>query len=942
MNVFFRIVLFCFLSIACPAVMAQYGTTPQIINYTKLEYGASNQNWSIDQDSLGNIFVANNKGLLVYNGAWNLYELPGQQIVRSVACDKERVYTGGFGEFGYWQKELLGYYIYHSLTPKINYPQFSKEEIWKITKMGDRIYFQSFSTIYVLENENITVIKCPINIMYAFCVHNHLYVQLLKKGLYELRGKDFFPISNLSVFQNDEIITCVEGEKNSVIVGTVHNGLYQVSEKDVKPFANEIQETLKTAQINAAIRLTDTSFAIGTIQKGVYVISVRGTVLEQFDKKNGLQNNTVLSLKKDAIGNLWVGMDRGLDQIVLQSPLRFFKEVNGDIGSVYAAALYKGVLYIGSNDGLYRYDPIRGFVNIGGINWQVWSLNIINDQLFCSHNSGVIVLNQNGIVERIATSGGWSIKKLTSHPDIALQGSYIGLSSFKKGADGFFHFNQKIKGLETMPISDWEEDNHGNIWLKHAYKGLSRIKLNANYDSVINITPITQKDGIYPEIQQNLGYWSGNIYAISKDGIRIWNYGKSQFEKANNLFNLSGRFSQIKRVFAMPDHSFWVVNEDNKVIYITPKGKQLPFYLKDFSLVGGYENIIAIDSSHRILCGESGFALFSANQVGKANDRNPVISSVFINVGDSILPIQTMAKMKNDKWEIPYYNRTLKIVVGNTIFDHLVQYRFKLDRNGENGFWSEWQSETSKVYTDLPAGDYKVSVQTNFSTHPAIFEFTILPPWYWSWWSKLIYLCAFGVLIYISYKSVEKKHLKQLRHKQLEMEKQLSMQKMQHEHELLLLKKEKLEEEVQFKSEDLANSANELIKRKKLLSKLHTEIAKQTENKENKEKIPSSLRKLSRELERQIKLDKDETKLFEHGFNSVHDHFFGKLLSQYPNLTPQDLKLAAYLRMNLGSKEIAPLLNITVRGVELKRYRLRKKMSLDESVNLNEFMMTYA
>ena len=101
------------------------------------------------------------------------------------------------------------------------------------------------------------------------------------------------------------------------------------------------------------------------------------------------------------------------------------------------------------------------------------------------------------------------------------------------------------------------------------------------------------------------------------------------------------------------------------------------------------------------------------------------------------------------------------------------------------------------------------------------------------------------------------------------------------------------------------------------------------------------MKRLSKELERQLKLDKDETKLFEHGFNTIHELFFTRLLTQYPNLTPQDLKLAAYLRMNLGSKEIAPLLSITVRGVELKRYRLRKKMYLDESINLNEFMMKF-
>lgn len=938
MNLYCRILIFCLFAIHVN-VKAQFGTTPQIINFPKTEYNASNQNWSIDQDSTGNIFVANNKGLLIYNGAWSLYELPGQQIVRSVACDNNRIYTGGFGEFGYWEKELLGNYNYHSLTKKITYKQFSKEEIWKISKIDGKIYFQSFSTIYVLDKDKITPISCPGNIMYAFSVHGHIYVQVLKKGLYELKGTIFSPISTLSIFQTDEIITIVEGTKNTAIIGTVHNGIYQLENNTVTPFTSNINTILKTAQLNAGIKLSDTSFAVGTIQRGVYILHEDGRILEHFDQQNGLQNKTVLSLKKDLVGNLWVGMDRGLDQIVLKSPLRYFQDVNGDIGSVYAAALYNGHFYIGSNDGLYIYDRSLGFKNVAGINWQVWSLNVLNGQLFCAHNSGVLVVDQNGISQIPNMPGGWAIKQLNSNPDFALQGTYIGLSVYQKGSDGSFHFKQKVKGLETMPISDWIEDANGNIWLKHAYKGISRIKLNNSKDSVVQIAKLDEENGVQPEIQQNISYWNNNLYSISTEGVKMWNMQTSSFDIVKDLFGYSR--NQIKRVFAMPNNSFWIVKDDNQLSYIDAKKQHTPFSLRDFSLVGGYENIVSIDNYRSILCGENGFALFDSNkQLLPKYFNKPIIGSVFINDGSDFLPIVKIAKSKHSRWEIKYENRSIKFIVTNTVFDRMVQYRFRLNKEGEQGYWGEWQTSTTKVYTNLPAGNYKLEVQTNLISEPAVFDFSILSPWYWTWWSKLIYFGIFAFGLVAFYDNVEKKHRRKLRLKQIEMDKQLFLQKMQHENELLLLKKEKLEEEVQLKSEDLANSANELIKRKKLLNKLHIEIGKQNEEMENKN-TSSSMKKLSRELERQLKLDKEESNLFEHGFNTIHESFFSKLLHQYPNLTPQDLKLAAYLRMNLGSKEIAPLLNITVRGVELKRYRLRKKMELEESVNLNEFMMKF-
>lgn len=81
--------------------------------------------------------------------------------------------------------------------------------------------------------------------------------------------------------------------------------------------------------------------------------------------------------------------------------------------------------------------------------------------------------------------------------------------------------------------------------------------------------------------------------------------------------------------------------------------------------------------------------------------------------------------------------------------------------------------------------------------------------------------------------------------------------------------------------------------------------------------------------------------VFKANFNQLHDQFFKRLKEEYPELTPGDLRLAAYLKMNLSSKEVAPLLNISLRGVENKRYRLRRKLQLEPEANLAEFLMQY-
>ncbi len=76
-------------------------------------------------------------------------------------------------------------------------------------------------------------------------------------------------------------------------------------------------------------------------------------------------------------------------------------------------------------------------------------------------------------------------------------------------------------------------------------------------------------------------------------------------------------------------------------------------------------------------------------------------------------------------------------------------------------------------------------------------------------------------------------------------------------------------------------------------------------------------------------------------FNELHEDFFDRLKKAYPSLTPKDLRLCAYLKMNLTTKEMATLMNVSLRGVEASRYRLRKKLDLSSEANLTEFVMGY-
>ena len=123
---------------------------PPIENYASEDYGAGNQNWAISQSDEKYIYVANNTGLLEFNGAiWKLYPSPNGTIIRSVKVINDLIYTGCYMEFGYWEKDEFGNLEYNSLIPKLKEPLIEDEHFWNIIKFDDWVLFQSLDRIYV-------------------------------------------------------------------------------------------------------------------------------------------------------------------------------------------------------------------------------------------------------------------------------------------------------------------------------------------------------------------------------------------------------------------------------------------------------------------------------------------------------------------------------------------------------------------------------------------------------------------------------------------------------------------------------------------------------------------------------------------------------------------------------------------------------------------------
>jgi DNA-binding CsgD family transcriptional regulator len=298
----------------------------------------------------------------------------------------------------------------------------------------------------------------------------------------------------------------------------------------------------------------------------------------------------------------------------------------------------------------------------------------------------------------------------------------------------------------------------------------------------------------------------------------------------------------------------------------------------------------------------------------------------------------------NNIYSISNNWKTIRFEFSSSLFGYPsnLEYSFRLKGFDEN--WSEWSNRTEKEYTNLPAGSYSFEVKArsnlgNESVAP-VYAFKVRPPWFLTNLAKILYLLVAFTGLYLIYKWQQKKFKEQQKKYEEEQKRLLyihDLERNKTESELVTLRNEKLEADINFKNSEMASSAMHLVKKGELLSKIKSELTQVMKGLENPQAV-SDLKKMIKSLSEDDNLDKEWDNFTKH-FDKVHSDFVVELKEKHPTITPNELKLCAYLRMNLSTKEIAQLMNISVRGVEISRYRLRKKLQIPSETNLFDYLI---
>lgn len=951
--------LLAFTSVSVKAENIKSIGVPYVQNYPKSVYLSGNQNWSITKDKHGIMYFGNAQGLLTYDGKyWQQYKMPNRQIVRSVLADPSGIiYTGGFGELGYWANKN-NKLAYTSLTKLVPPQHLVKDEIWKICAEGKRVIFQSFNTIYIYENNRIKTVKAARPFLFLHQVGKRFFVEVLSEGLFELMGDKLVPLKGSNPTNSTDVLSILPYKNGSLLIGTSKDGLFTYDGNSFSPLNTPANAFLKVYQLNNGVKILNKYYAYGTILNGLIIIDEQGNIVQRINKSSGLQNNTVLSLYADDDQNLWAGLDNGIDRVELNSPLYFYFDKTGQFGTVYSSLIYNNTIYLGTNQGLFYSPWVSGqgsfssfdFKLIPGSQGQVWDLTSIDGQLICGHNNGTFRVIGNKLEKISNTNGGWTIKKLDNGQDGLIQGTYNGLLIYKKDARGLWKFHHKIIGFDE-PSRYVERDAKGDIWVSHAYKGLYKLSLSPDLTRVISTRSYNDKNGLPDDYNINIFKIENKLVFSSDQGFFIYDEISNRFKSYEELNKGLKGFSTSNKIISAGLNKYWFINRGKmSLVHLTEPGKlnidSNRFSILDGRMVQYYENISKISNDIYLISVDDGFVIYNGTDGQERNSKSTLPVVLIRRIEDITDTYKTLSEIGSNgsEMEIPFSRNNIRISYALPYYRQ-AKVKFQYYLEGYSKQWSDWSPASQKDFTNLSKGSYVFKVRAKINdeqvSKETTFEFEVLPPFYATSWAIACYILA-GIVLLITAKRLYEKKLRKDQQAisgkmQAEKEAYLKKEAEATERQIIKLQTEKLQVELAGKNRELANSAMSLVYKNELLQKLSQEILKLKDG-SGKPLAEDQLRKIQKVIDEGMN-DERDWNLFESSFNEAHESFFKKLKANHPDLVPNDLKLCAYLHMNMSSKEMASLLNISLRGVEIRRYRLRKKLEVPHDKNLVEFLM---
>jgi ligand-binding sensor domain-containing protein/DNA-binding CsgD family transcriptional regulator len=726
------------------------------------------------------------------------------------------------------------------------------------------------------------------------------------KGIKELNLKGILELNDGSLFLLSE-----------------HNGVFIYKEEKLVPWDSPANKKLQVAKGQELTKITDNIYAIATATNGVILLNSDGSVLSNIGIEEGLISNKVQALFVDKNYNLWVGMNKGISLIYTNSPFTRILPDKEQGGIGYGVLLDKDKLYLAADNGVY-YKSLENnnndYIKVKNSDGQAWGLDLVNNKIILSHNRGGFEIIGDEAKQLYKDNGLWSFQEDERSDNKWIIGGYEGVYS-RSNSNVHKEKLKQIPGLDESSRFLVQEDKD-ILWMAHPYRGIFKINRGTN---TINL--LGAKDGLPSDLHNHVFRVGNQILFCAETGIYNYDNEQNRFIKNTEFDAYFDVNEKIRRLYAAPNGNIWFITSKDvgflKIEDLGIKvkvGKVIFPFLKS-QMNDGFENIYIHDDDNVFISTIKGFIHYNSNRnLSEKQSQSLVLSTLIKSKSEGIQSQFTISSESREGGEIDIPNdlRSIRFDfnVINFNLDREYVYRWRLE--GFESKWSSWTDEQTKEYTNLRNGNYVFHLEAkkangmNLSLAQA---FQIQTPWHTSTLAKIFYGLLISLIVYIIF----------IRNRQqyTALKEQVDQTVQNSKEEIKRLENERIKSELESKKRELISTTMNLVKKNETFLEL-------------KNKVKSTLKLISQE-----EVNAENWEQFMFHFSELNGDFVERLQTQYEKLTPKDIKMCTYLRMNLSTKEISQLLNVTIRAVEASRYRLRKKLNMGTQENLNEFFMRY-
>ncbi|MEM7367353.1 MAG: hybrid sensor histidine kinase/response regulator transcription factor [Bacteroidota bacterium] len=752
---------------------------PAIQTFSKAEDPLLGQIWAMTQDQWGNIYAGCNHGIVYYNGyVWRNLKVGNYTSCLSmdISVRDSTIYVGGENEIGFLVADSLGQRRYRSLLNHLPeaYRLFGK--IWDVYATKEGIFFRSPTHLFLWESEKFRVWEHPQGFDRSFWDGKHLWIQIRNQGLMRLEQGALTPVPGSEWLQGKRLRSLLFREGRADVYITRQHGLY-LWEEGMMPILSQSVTQNPATQLYRAIQDRAGRIFLGTVGEGIIQLTDSLQYVGHWNENIGLSNSTVYQFLFDSDQNLWIGTKQGCNVIQFGASHRYLRHRDGLPDNMSLLCHHHGTTYLGGNTGLYAMNQKGSFSKI--------PMPLPNIYGIESHVSGLLIGSEAGL--SLMDGKHWNQLDEKEIRFMDVQGSLLVTGAHSHLRFWRIHQNQweLVGELELRP-----SEIPKNVYVREEQE----VWVNTA-ESIIRL--------IIPDEDIATDSWQESVQLFRYEGedlpqrgsFRLFNNQKGVFlyssvhtagqETPLYYFDPVSQAFQPDSLFAeyMPPHIFRPNYEDSEGniwgetynsgtntfdLSFLPADPVQPAVL--FGQLNGnlgyFLKGIYSDTTSQLAwaLGSQGMTIFDQSKF-HVSPRKKHVQIEEVVLADTTSTILFGGFYPSD-WrspEIPYPVGRIRLQYSLLDFELPDLQFFQYQLKGLEKTWSPWTPKREVEYTSLSEGDYifKLRALDGYGqiTEMDSFAFTILPPWYRTWWARLLYLLA-GILLLWGWMRIRNKQLR--------------------------------------------------------------------------------------------------------------------------------------------------------------------------------------